>query len=368
MLQNGFKMNARALILPLLLMFLSGCASLPEADGPRGDNRPQEIQSHQSQKPAAVSLPQGVFQGALYYRERISLLPGAFVRVVLIREGINTEPPVEIAEQIFHPTGQVPIDYRLVFDPDEIRGGFRYHIEGQIFSEDERLLFASEKPILVEPLGAKRSIDLPLTRVPLTHQSNFNPVTVAVSRVFQCGEFIFGTRTGIGEIALYLPEEVLVLSQTRSASGARYQEGDVLFWMKQDRAMLSYRGTFYRQCSRSADREAIDPLEHRPVDFRAAGRQPGWLLEVVSGHNLNFLTSYGQKRVQFNDPEISRNGDKVVFRSGDQENRISVSVNKSSCVVPEEVKDAALMNRSELSQVSVWWNGRHYEGCGAFLK
>ena len=354
-------------LLPLFLLLLSGCSLLqPQQTTPE----PSEVVTEED-KPLSVSdtlkvLPEGEITGVVSYRERIALLPRAFVRVVLIQEGKKSEPPQEVAEQIFHPAGQVPFDYRLKFNPEDIRGGFRYVIKGQIFSEDERLLFASKTPVPVEPLGPKREINLRLIQVPITHQSQLKPVTAAISRVFQCGDFAFGTRTGIGEIALYLPEGVLVLSQVRSASGVRYQEGDTLFWMKGDQAMLSHQGTFYRQCLRNVLREAKDPVEHRPVDFRAIGQQPTWLLEVISGHNLNLITEYGQKRVQLPEPNIISQQDKVVFRAKDDENRVSASVRGEGCWLTA-LEGETGFRKEWPDKVSVWWNGQHYEGCGEFL-
>ncbi len=367
MLLKGLIRRHSRVLVPFFVVLLSGCSVLPQQQSTDTSSAKQDAKQESPDEPMKV-LPEGEITGLVSYRERIALLPGAFVRVVLIQEGKKAEPPQEIAEQIFHPAGQVPFEYRLKFDPEDIRVGFRYVVKGQIFSEDERLLFAIETAVVIEPLGADREINLPLIRVPITHQSHMKPVTAAVSRVFQCGDFVFGTRTGIGEIALYLPEEVMVLSQIRSASGVRYQEGDTLFWMKQDQAMLSYQGTFYRQCLRNTEREARDPIERRPVDFRAVGQQPTWLLEVVSGHNLNLITEYGQKRVQIFEPEMNREGDKIVFRAKDDQNRVSASFRESKCQLKALEENVGSQPKSWSGKVSVWWNGQHYQGCGEFLK
>ncbi len=364
-LKGLFWRQSRGL-LALFLLLISGCSLVSS----QPTDEPETVKKV-DKKPVTVSeqlkvIPEGEIRGVVSYRERIALLSGAFVRVVLIQEGKKAEPPQEISEQIFHPTGQVPFEYRLKFEPEDIRGGFQYAVKGQIFSEDERLLFASETPVPVEPLGPKRQINLPLIQVPITHQSHMKPVTAAISRVFQCGDFAFGTRTGIGEIALYLPEGVVVLSQVRSASGVRYQEGDTLFWMKDDQAMLSHQGAFYRQCLRNTEREARDPIERRPVDFRAIGQQPTWLLEIVNGHNLNLITEYGQKRVQLPEPDRVEQYNSVIFRAKDDQNRVSASVRKEPCQLPAMEGQASIQKKWP-DKVSVWWNGRHYKGCGEYL-
>ncbi|OOV86820.1 hypothetical protein BTA35_0211005 [Oceanospirillum linum] len=370
MVLNGLPARLRWLGLWLVFLLVSGCSVAPPnppetgpvtPEQPLPEDRSSESAPNTEQESAQEVLPAGVISGQVSYRERIALLPGAFVRVVLIREAVKAEPPVEIAEQIFHPLGQVPFTYHLKFKPEDIRSGFRYVVKGQIFSGDERLLFASKSPVVIEPLGPDREIDLLLMRVPVTQQSHMKPMTAAVSRVFQCGDFAFGTRTGIGEIALYLPDGVLVLSQVRSASGARYEEGDTLFWMKGDRAMLSYKGTLHSQCVHNADRDARDPHERRPVDFRAVGQEPPWLLEVVSQHNLNLITEYGQKRVQLPEPKVIYRPDSVTYRAMNGADRVSATVRSGAC-------QDSMADKIWPQRVSVWWNGRHYQGCGEFLQ
>lgn len=355
-LNNGFFKSLKYLAIPLVFV-LSGCTL-----GPTTQPQSGAVVTQKKETPVVTNpgLPLGVIEGEIAYRERIALLPGAFVRVVLEQDGKKAEPPVELAEQIFHPSGQVPFRYQLKFDTSDIRGGFSYRIRGQIFSEDERLLFSTPEGVSLEPLGGERRINLMLVKVPLTHQSHMKPVTAAVSRVFQCGDFAFGTRTGIGEIALYLPNGMTVLSQVRSASGVRYQDGDTLFWMKEEQAMLSYEGTFYRQCLRQPEKEARDPSEFRPVDFRAVGNEPPWLLEVVSGHNLNLITDYGQKRLQLEEPVLTQQGDKRSYRVQDEANRVAVTISHKAC-------QDSMADKVWPETVSVWWNGRHLTGCGNFL-
>lgn len=355
----GYLQRIRTATVLAALALLAGCSGLPQP----GTQPEQTAPTGKTETPVApekVALPSGVFTGEVLYRERIALLPKSFVRVVLEREARQAEPPLEIAEQIFHPAGQVPFRYRLNFDPDTIQGGFRYRLKGQIFSQDERLLFASETPLTVDPLGADRRQNLLLKKVPLTHQRYMKPVTAAVSRVFQCGDFTFATRTGIGEIALYLPDNFLVLSQISSASGVRYQEGDTLFWMKGEQAMLSYQGVFYRQCLRNTRREARDPVERRPVDFRALGHEPPWLLEVVGDHNINLITDYGQQRIQLPEPVREAQDGQVRYRAKDAANRLAVTVTEKRC-------QDTMSDELWPQQVSVWWNSRHFTGCGRFL-
>lgn len=66
--------------------------------------------------------------------------------------------------------------------------------------------------------------------------------------VYDCNGFDFVTRLGPGEMALWLPQRYLVLSQVRSGSGAKYQEGDVIFWSKGNEAMLQLGDVTHHDC------------------------------------------------------------------------------------------------------------------------
>ncbi len=64
-----------------------------------------------------------------------------------------------------------------------------------------------------------------------------DPRPVSRTLVYQCpGNGAPGpeivTRLGPGEMALWVGDDYLVLSRVRSASGAKYQEGNTLFWLK----------------------------------------------------------------------------------------------------------------------------------------
>ncbi|GAB5536566.1 MAG: hypothetical protein Rubg2KO_28150 [Rubricoccaceae bacterium] len=72
--------------------------------------------------------------------------------------------------------------------------------------------------------------------------------------------FTFTIKTGPGEIALWLPERFegrdggtyRVLGQVRAASGAKYQDGDVMVWTKNDEALLEVDGASFAGCNRGA--------------------------------------------------------------------------------------------------------------------
>lgn len=65
--------------------------------------------------------------------------------------------------------------------------------------------------------------------------------------------FSFRTRTGPGEIAVWLPErfgsQYLVLGQVRAASGAKFEGDGVTVWTKGDEALLGVNGDTFTGCT-----------------------------------------------------------------------------------------------------------------------
>lgn len=80
------------------------------------------------------------------------------------------------------------------------------------------------------------------------------PQPTGQTHVYECASegFAFTIRTGPGEIALWLPERFdnryLVLGQVRAASGAKYQDGDVMVWTKGAEAALAIGGESFAGC------------------------------------------------------------------------------------------------------------------------
>lgn len=200
--------------------------------------------------------PQATINGRVAYRERMALPPGVALRVTL--EDISrADAPAEIlAEKILYPRRQVPIPFSLDYDSARIRPRHRYALRAQIRSADGRLLWTSDTvhPVLTRGAPAD-SVEIALVRAgrePRDH--GMAPQKAGQTYVYECadGEFDFTTRTGPGELALWLPARFgrpyLVLSQVRAASGAKYREGDVVVWTKGAEALLEVGDEVYTGC------------------------------------------------------------------------------------------------------------------------
>ena len=72
--------------------------------------------------------------------------------------------------------------------------------------------------------------------------------------VYECLGYEFLARVGPGEMAVWLQDEYRVLSQVRSASGVKYEEGDVQFWSKGEEAFIRVAGQRYPDCQLAPER------------------------------------------------------------------------------------------------------------------
>ena len=190
----------------------------------------------------------------------------------------------------------------------------------------------------------------------------YNPDSRALGKtlVYECLDYEFIARLGPGEMAVWLDDRYVILSQVRSASGVKYAEGDTLFWMKGDEAMLTLDGQRYSGCQAVPARAPWEDARRRGVDFRAVGNEPGWHLELQFNRQLLFVGDYGMLRVMVSDPGEQLEGSTRVYHVVEGANDLRLEIVDDPCV------DS--MNGDDFpSQVSVQLNGRSFWGCGRML-
>jgi putative lipoprotein len=179
--------------------------------------------------------------------------------------------------------------------------------------------------------------------------------------VYDCNGFEFVTRLGPGEMALWLPQRYLVLSQVRSASGAKYQEGDVVFWSKGDEAMLQVGDVEYQECRLQPERAPWADARRRGVDFRAVGNEPGWHLEIQDGRQLLYVGDYGEQRVSTPDPGVQVAGQSRSYRARTEAAELSVDILETPCF-------DTMSGEAFPAAVTATVNGRQLHGCGRDLE
>ena len=186
------------------------------------------------------------------------------------------------------------------------------------------------------------------------------PLPVPRTLVFDGTGLELVLRTGPGEIALYLPERYVVLSQVRASSGVRYEEEGILLWMKGDEAMLEVDGVRYADCRRHPLREPWVDAARRGVNFRAVGNEPGWHLEIRAGRELSMITDYGQRRVEAPLPEKVTSGQPRSYHAITDVHDLRVEIENLPCL-------DSMSGEHFGASVTVHLDGKRYHGCGRVL-
>ena len=73
-------------------------------------------------------------------------------------------------------------------------------------------------------------------------------------RVYECNRYKFSAEINSRSTTLYLPSGTVTLERVPAASGAKYQNPQILFWNKGDEALLEIQDQTYN-CQRNALRK-----------------------------------------------------------------------------------------------------------------
>ena len=187
-----------------------------------------------------------------------------------------------------------------------------------------------------------------------------DPRPLATTMVYECNGYQFTARLGPGEMAVWLPDRYIVLSQVRSDSGILYQEGDVEFWQQGEEAVFTVGRQQFMNCAQNFRAVPWEDARRRGVDFRAVGNEPGWDLEIQDGRHLMMVSDYGMKRVITPDPGVSREDGTRVYHAVTESADLRVEIVEETCF-------DTMVDESYPSQVTVTLNGEVLRGCGRDL-
>jgi uncharacterized membrane protein/heat shock protein HslJ len=182
--------------------------------------------------------------------------------------------------------------------------------------------------------------------------------------VFDCdGGVSFTVRTGPGEMAFWAPESLggtyRVLSLTRSASGARYQEGDTVFWNRGDLATIEFAGQRYVDCRSNPSKAPWADAARRGATFRALGNEPAWNMEVFPDR-LVIVIAFGTLRAELAHDGPVVDGTRTTYRGSGDGDDATVVIDRRACadsMSGEGFEAAATVN----------FRKRTWVGCGRFL-
>ncbi len=195
---------------------------------------------------------------------------------------------------------------------------------------------------------------------PATAGFNQDLRPLAKTMVYECVGYDFIARLGPGEMALWLEDRYVILSQVRVASGVRYEEGDTMFWSQGDQASLAVDGQLYSECQLSPQRVPWEDARRRGVDFRAVGNEPGWYLEVQRGRQLLFVEANGMRRVLIPDPVEEEVEGMRTYLGSSGANHLQVDIVEQLCA-------DTMSGERYNNKVTVTHNKKRFSGCGRSL-
>jgi membrane-bound inhibitor of C-type lysozyme len=88
----------------------------------------------------------------------------------------------------------------------------------------------------------------------------------------------------------------VLLPQHASASGARFEDAEWLFWNRGAQAMLQRKPSPPVYCTEVRALSLIEDARARGITFRGQGNEPGWLLEIGPGDRVLLVESFGTRR------------------------------------------------------------------------
>jgi membrane-bound inhibitor of C-type lysozyme len=180
-----------------------------------------------------------------------------------------------------------------------------------------------------------------------------------LTTVFTCGgDYRFSVRE-LGDVATVRADvQTIALPRTRAASGRRYAREATEFWNRGTTGTLTLGGAKHADCMGQVVTNPWDEARLLGVDYRAAGNEPTWSLEIDEGKYMRFMVAGGSP-VYSPVPQAVTDSTRRILR-GDGESGIEVAIVASPCrnaTSPEPFPHT----------VTVTFNGFPYPGCGGPL-
>jgi uncharacterized membrane protein len=187
-------------------------------------------------------------------------------------------------------------------------------------------------------------------------QNKTSPGTLLV---YECNDYEFVARRGTNEMALWLEDRYVVLPLVASDSGTVYENSDVSLWSNGDETMLTLAGQDYQNCHLHPQRVPWEEARRRGVEFRGAGNEPDWYLEI-QGNRLFFVGQYGTTRIMVPDAVVESVGPARAYRGAAGTQKLQVDI------VDEPCADSRSGEKFP-SRVTVTVGNTAHQGCGEAL-
>lgn len=149
------------------------------------------------------------------------------------------------------------------------------------------------------------------------------------------------------------------LPQAVVASGARYQNGEISFWNRGDKAQVeTSRGQL--QCQLANKRAARTRADYPGVMFFAHGNEPGWTVELDNkAPTLTLSTDYGEttETLPYMMSVMDNAAGRVVLENADASRFFRVRIESGACFDD-------MSGKPHPARVTLSIDGDQYSGCG----
>ena len=167
------------------------------------------------------------------------------------------------------------------------------------------------------------------------------------------------TATNANDLRLWSLHGAWRLPQAVVASGARYQDGEISFWNRGDKALVETpRGQL--QCSLAEQRDALTRTAKPGVMFFGQGNEPGWTVALANDTpTLTMETNYGEERLQlpYMVSVMDNEAGRVVIENADVEPFFRVRIDAGACF-------NNMSGKPFPARVTLTYGGEQYSGCG----
>ena len=181
--------------------------------------------------------------------------------------------------------------------------------------------------------------------------------------VFECADdFSFTARIQNEKAWLFLRRDTIQLPPVPAASGVKFDNGEHVFWIKGDEAMLNTPKRKHTDCRNNLHQAIWEHAKLNGVDFRAVGNEPGWVLEISNMADILFVTDYGQSRYSFVGAGVSSatQGLTTIYEARNDQGQIEIKLTAERC-------GDTMSDEKFPVTVNVLLNQSEYNGCGKAL-
>jgi uncharacterized membrane protein len=167
------------------------------------------------------------------------------------------------------------------------------------------------------------------------------------------------TATNANDLRLWSLHGAWRLPQAVVASGARYQDGEISFWNRGEKALVETpRGQL--QCTLAEHRDALTRTERPGVMFFGRGNEPGWSVALANETpTLTMELNYGEESVQqpYMVSVMDNEAGRVVLENADVTPFFRVRIEAGACF-------DSMSGKPFPARVTLTYNGEQYSGCG----